>query len=369
MTVGRVPGMRFDHVESGQRILFGSGRAAEALRAEVDRLAARRVMVVASSQRHASTITADLDVAFYHFDAAPHVPLASAERARNIAADNDIDLLVCIGGGSATGLAKAIAMTAGLPIVAVPTTYSGSEATNVWGITDENGKTTGVDDRVMPCSVIYDAALTLTMPREISIASGFNALAHCIDALWAPRANPINAALATAGIGALAGGLRAVSSNPSELTGREQTLIGAYLSAAAFSSAGSGMHHKICHVLGGAFGMPHAYTHAAVLPHVLAFNAIAATDAESQIAKALGASTAVDGLAQLQAAVEAPTALKDFGLTAADIPRAARLILPTIPANNPRQVTEGDLVRLLTDAYVGATVTTTGQDDERRDNS
>ncbi|MEE6169696.1 MULTISPECIES: maleylacetate reductase [unclassified Mycolicibacterium] len=357
MTNSLVPGMRFDHVVSGQRVLFGTGRAAATLRAEIDRLAARRVMVVASSARHAMPLTTDLDVATYHFDAAPHVPLQSAETARNAAADNDIDLLVCVGGGSATGLAKAIAMTVNLPIIAVPTTYSGSEATNVWGITDDHGKTTGADDRVMPCSVIYDAALTLTLPREVSIASGLNALAHCIDAFWAPRADPINAALAAAGISSLATGLRAVAADPSGLGGREQTLLGAYLSGAAFSSAGSGMHHKICHVLGGAFGMPHAHTHAAVLPHVLAFNAGAAPTAETQIAKAFCAPTAMEGLTQLQADVEAPTALKDLGLAAADIPLAARLILPAIPTSNPRNVTECDLIRLLNAAHVGALMT------------
>jgi maleylacetate reductase len=161
----------------------------------------------------------------------------------------------------------------------VPTTYAGSEATNVWGLTEASRKTTGTDDRVLPVTVIYDAELTLSLPQGLSIASGLNALAHCIDSMWAPRTDPINQALAAEGIHALNDGLPAVSNDPNDLTGRELALYGAYLSAVAFASAGSGMHHKICHVLGGRWNLPHAQTHAVVLPYVLAFNAPAASAA------------------------------------------------------------------------------------------
>jgi maleylacetate reductase len=349
-------GLTFQHTTLGQRVLFGTGNAAGHLAGEVERLHARRVMVIASARERAEAekITAGINVALIHDDVAPHVPFDKAEKARNAAIQNDIDLLVSVGGGSTIGLAKAIALTTGLPIVAVPTTYAGSEATNVWGLTEAARKTTGIDDRVLPVTVIYDAGLTLSLPKDLSIASGLNALAHCVDSLWAPRTDPINQALAAEGIRALNDGLRAVSDDPNDLTGRELALYGAYLSAVAFASAGSGMHHKICHVLGGRWNLPHAQTHAVVLPYVLAFNAPAASAAADRIAAAFQTGTAISGLNGLREKLGAPRALKDFGLAKEDIAEAVRLILPVIPASNPRPVTEENLTALLTAAQAGS---------------
>jgi maleylacetate reductase len=345
----------FEHVTLGQRVLFGSGKAAENLAAEVSRLGATRVMVIASEFEApiAADVTTGIDVASFYDDVAPHVPIEKAEKARSTAAELGIDLLVCVGGGSTTGLAKAIAMTTGLPIIAVPTTYAGSEATNVWGLTEASRKTTGVDDKVLPATVIYDAALTLSLPVDLSVASGMNAMAHCVDSMWAPRADPINQALAAEGIRALNQGLPLIKDDPLGLLGREQALYGAYLSAVAFASAGSGMHHKICHVLGGAYNMPHAQTHATVLPYVLAFNAPYATEAEVRIAAAFGADDALQGLNALRETLSAPKALKDHGLAEENIPEAVKLILPAIPGSNPRPVTEENLEELLRSAYSG----------------
>jgi maleylacetate reductase len=347
----------FEHVTLGQRVLFGSGKAAENLAAEVSRLGSTRVMVIASEfeAQIAANVTTGIDVASFYDDVAPHVPIEKAEKARSTATELGIDLLVCVGGGSTTGLAKAIAMTTGLPIIAVPTTYAGSEATNVWGLTEASRKTTGVDDRVLPVTVIYDAALTLSLPVDLSVASALNALAHCVDSMWAPRADPINQALAAEGIRALNQGLPLIKDDPSDLLGREQALYGAYLSAVAFASAGSGMHHKICHVLGGAYNMPHAQTHATVLPYVLAFNAPCAPDAEVRIAAAFGADDALKGLNALRETLNAPRALKDHGLAEENIPAAVKLILPAIPGSNPRPVTEENLEELLRSAYSGTT--------------
>ncbi|TVT10236.1 maleylacetate reductase [Amycolatopsis bartoniae] len=347
--------MEFDHVTLGQRVRFGTNRAADNLVAEVDRLGAKRVMVIAS--RHeapiAEAVTAGIETGVWHDDVAPHVPIAKAEHARSVAAEHDVDLVVSVGGGSTTGLAKAVAMTTGLPIVAVPTTYAGSEATNVWGITESARKTTGVDDKVLPTTVIYDAALTLSLPVDLSIASGLNGMAHCVDSMWAPRTDPINQVLAAEGIRALAEGLAVIKADPRNLTGRENTLYGAYLSAVAFASAGSGLHHKICHVLGGAYDLPHAQTHAVVLPYVLAFNAQAAPESEKRIAAAFGAATAVEGLNTLRAALDAPRALKDCGMAEENIPEAADLILPVVPDSNPRTVDRESLEELLRAAHAG----------------
>jgi maleylacetate reductase len=359
--------LTFEHVTLGQRVLFGTGSAAANLAAEVERLGSRRAMVIAGEFEAAiaKNITGGIDVALHYDDVAPHVPIEKAAKARAAAAERGIDLLICVGGGSTTGLAKAIALTSRLPIIAVPTTYAGSEATNVWGLTEDSRKTTGVDDIVLPATIIYDAALTLSLPVELSVASGLNALAHCVDSMWAPRADPINQALAAEGIRALAAGLPLVKDNPNDLPGREQALYGAYLSAVAFASAGSGMHHKICHVLGGAYNMPHAQTHATVLPYVLAFNAPAAPEAAKRMSAAFGTSgrgatdsgpaDAVAGLNALRAALDAPKALKEHGLAEENIPAAVQLILPAIPRSNPREVTADNLEQLLRAAYSGAT--------------
>jgi len=348
--------MTFEHVSLPQRVLFGTGKAAENLALEVSRLGASRVMLIASSSLMpvGERITAGIGVALSYDDVAPHVPIDKAVKARLAAAEHDVDLLVCVGGGSTTGLAKAIALTTGLPIVAIPTTYAGSEATNVWGLTEQSRKTTGVDDRVLPVSVIYDASLTVALPVALSVASGLNALAHCVDSMWAPRTDPINQTLAIEGIRALAVGLPAVKANPQDNEGREHALYGAYLSAVAFASAGSGMHHKICHVLGGTYNLPHAITHATVLPYVLAFNAPSAPDAEARIAAAFGSSSAVDGLNRLRASLDAPRALKDYGFDEISIPEAGRLILAAIPASNPRAVTTEALTGLLRAAWAGS---------------
>jgi len=354
--------MRFVHDTLPQRVCFGSGEAAASLQREIGNLNATRVMVIAAKAEAelADDITADLPAALRYDDVVMHVRVDVADRARAAAAAAQADALVSVGGGSTTGLAKAVALTTGLPIVAVPTTYAGSEATTVWGLTEGARKTTGIDPRVLPKVIIYDATLTLTLPVDMSVASGLNALAHCVDSMWAPNADPVNAAFAAEGIRSLAAGLPKVVADPLALDGREQALYAAYLSATAFASAGSGLHHKICHVLGGAYNLPHAQTHAIVLPYVLAFNAPAAPEAEKRIALSFGTeafgtgATAIDGLQALRQELDAPRALRDFGFTEDAIPDAADAILPAVPASNPRPVTAEDLRRLLRAAWSGA---------------
>jgi maleylacetate reductase len=358
--------VRFEHENLPQRVCFAPGEAAAVVRAEVARLGASRVMVIAAPAEAglAEKITAELPVVLRWNEVVMHVPVEVAERARSAASGHEVDLLLSVGGGATTGLAKAIALPGGLPIVAVPTTYAGSEATNVWGLTEKTRKTTGVDARVLPRSVVYDATLTASLPVPMSVASGLNALAHCVDSMWGPRTDPINQALAGEGIRVLAAGLPAVVTDPVGLPGREQMLYGAYLAAVAFSSAGSGLHHKICHVLGGAYDLPHAQTHAVVLPYVLAFNAPAAPEAEQRIAAAFGVGSAVKGLERLRHAVDAPRALRDYGLNEAEIDDAVQAVLDVVPDSNPRPVTAGDLRRLLRSAWRGADPRTMTNDEE-----
>ncbi|OPG07063.1 maleylacetate reductase [Streptomyces sp. GKU 895] len=348
--------MRFTHETLPQRVVFAPGEATTAVAAEVAALKATKAMLIAASTEAAlaDRVAAGLPVAVRHDEVVMHVPVDVAERARKAAVEGAVDVLVCVGGGSTTGLAKAVALTTGLPIVAVPTTYAGSEATNVWGLTEGEVKSTGVDPRVLPRSIVYDASLMLTLPVEMSVASGLNALAHCVDSMWAPRADPIDRALAGEGIRGLAQGLPAVVADPAGLEGRQQTLYGAYLAAVAFASAGSGLHHKICHVLGGMFNLPHAQTHAVVLPHVLAFNAPAVPETERRIAEAFGSPTAVAGLAALREALDAPRALRDYGMPEDGIARAVAPVLAAVPADNPTAVTEENLTALLRAAWEGS---------------
>jgi maleylacetate reductase len=348
--------LRFEHESYGQRIRFAPGAAAEATAQEIARLGAVKVMVIAAgaAAELAARITSDVPVAHVHDEVVMHVPVDVAERARAAADAHGVDAIVSIGGGSTTGLAKAVALTSGLPVVAVPTTYAGSEATNVWGLTDGAQKTTGVDPRVLPTAIVYDASLMLSLPVGTSVASGLNAVAHCVDSMWAPRSDPIDAALAEEGIRALAAGLPLVATDPSGLAGREQALYGAYLAAVAFASAGSGLHHKICHVLGGRYDLPHAPTHAVVLPHVLALNGPAAPAAGDRIARAFGSTTALSGLLALRNRLDAPRALREYGFEESQVPDAVEAILPVVPDSNPVAITAHNLSRLLHDACTGA---------------
>jgi maleylacetate reductase len=343
----------FAHEWLPQRVVFAPAAAGEAVAEEVRRLGASRVMAVASDADRAEPVLAGLPVAVLHTDVAMHVPVEVAERARAVAVDHDVDTLVSVGGGSTTGLAKAVALTTGLPVVAVPTTYAGSEATDVWGLTEGGRKTTGVDRRVLPRAVVYDAGLMLTLPVPTSVASALNAVAHCIDSMWAPRSDPIDRALALEGIRALTSGLPGVVEEPLDLAAREQTLYGAYLAAVAFASAGSGLHHKICHVLGGMFGLPHAETHAVVLPHVLALNGPAVPELDRRMAAVFGTDSALAGLLALRDEVDAPRTLRDLGLAEDDVPQAVQPVLEAVPPSNPVPVTAGIVEALVRAAWEG----------------
>lgn len=345
----------FDHTTLAQRVLFGTGRALENVAASVTSLGAQRVLLVggASADELASAIAAGIPVAARIRDVVQHVPADKAAAAVSVAQDSQADLILAVGGGSAVGLAKIVACRTGLPIIAVPTTFSGSEATDVWGITEDGRKTTGSDPRALPKVVIYDAALSATLPARLALASGVNAIAHAVDGLWAPRADPINTALGVEGLRALASGLRSLATDPGQIQAREQTIYGAYLAAVAFASAGSGMHHKICHALGGTFNLPHAETHSVMIGYVAAFNSSAAPDAAGLVAAALGSASPGSGFRALRRDLGTPSSLAELGFKESDISTAAEIILPSIPASNPRTVTGPDLEELLRAAWAG----------------
>lgn len=338
------------------RVVFAAGAARTRLAAEVERLGGRRVLLVAgpAEQALARTFTAPFAerIAGTFRGVRPHVPVAVAEAARDAAATARADLVLSIGGGSTTGTAKAVALTTGLPVLAVPTTYAGSEVTPVWGLTEGARKTTGTDMRVLPRCVVYDPELTRTLPVELSVASGLNAVAHCVEAFWAPRRNPVSSLLAEEGLRALGRGLPAVVADPDDPAARADLLYGAHLAGTAFAGAGSGLHHTICHVLGGTYDLPHALTHAVVLPHVLAFHAPALPDVSRRIGRALGGSDdGVRALRDLTRSLGVPPGLRDLGLQEEQVEHAVDLV--TAPADTPRPLDRAGTRALLRAAWSG----------------
>jgi maleylacetate reductase len=339
MTGSPLPSFTYDALPG--RIVFGVG-AVERLGEELDRVGAGRAMAIAG-KRAVDGLAERLGdrCAGAFTDVQQHVPEELAERALAAARGLGADCLVAMGGGSATGLAKAVALRHQAPIVCVPTTYAGSEVTPIWGLTGPDGKRTGRDPRALPRVVVYDPALTVALPAEVTGPSGMNALAHCAEALYAPGASPITSLLAEEGAKALHRGLPVAVAEPADLGGRSDALLGAYLAGAALA-AGVSIHHQLCHLLGGAYGLPHAELHTVLLPHAVRFVAPAAPAPLARLARALEVDDAAGGLWDLARRLGAPAGLAELGLAEAELDRAARLAAAKV-AQTPRPAGgEGD---------------------------
>ena len=347
--------LRFDDTTPAARVVFGAGRLRE-LPAELDALGAHLVLLVTTPGRArdaaaigsllASRLAGTID------RAREHVPAELVPEAVAAARAARADACLTFGGGSAIGLGKAIAHETGLPLAALPTTYSGSEMTAVWGITEKREKRTGRDPRVRPRLVIYDPELTYGLPPAASAASGMNAMAHCVEALWAPDATSASTALAEEGIRLLAGSLPRVVRAPADAEARAAALAGAHRAGRALDLTTMGLHHRLCHVLGG-LGMPHAETHAALLPYVVAFRAASAPEAMTRIAAALGTQFAASGIQALGREL-GTLPLAALGFAADDIPRAARLVTAR---DGGHLGTEPEASRLLESARAGEIIT------------
>jgi len=335
--------------------VFGIGSLAK-LSEEIERLGARRALVLCTPEQReqAQDVAARLGTRCAGiFDrAVMHVPIETARAARETAARLDADCAVAVGGGSTTGLGKAIALESSLPILAIPTTYAGSEMTPIWGITEGGIKRTGRDARVLPRTVIYDPGLTSSLPAGLSVTSAINAIAHAAEGLYAQDASPIHSLLAEEGIRAIAAGLPRVIADPADLDARGDCLYGAWLCGAVLGAVGMSLHHKLCHTLGGSFNLPHAETHTVVLPHALFYNSAAAPQAMTRIARALGAGAAPTGAYDLAKALGAPTALRDIGMPESGLDRAAELAT-TNAYWNPRPLERSAIRKLLQQAWEG----------------
>lgn len=337
------------------RVLFGSGTV-RSLRAEAERLGVHKVLVLSTPQQEAqgrafADSLGELGAGTFA-GAVMHTPVAVTENAMQVVRHLEVDCLVAVGGGSTTGLGKAIAFRTNLPQIVVPTTYAGSEMTPILGETAAGVKTTQNSPRILPEVVIYDVDLTLSLPQGLSASSGINAIAHAVEALYARERNPIVSLMAEEGIAALGRALPRIAADGADREARSDALYGAWLCGACLGAVGMALHHKLCHTLGGSLDLPHAETHTAVLPHATAYNASAAPDAMARIARALGVADAAQGLYELAGRLGAKRALRELGMPHSAIDRAAELAVER-PYWNPRPIEREAIRGLIARAWAG----------------
>jgi maleylacetate reductase len=327
------------------RVVFGRGTISEAEN-EAKRLGMKRPLVITTAQQSssvASIVHATSGVGFA--GAAMHTPVRVTEAALALFNSENCDGTIALGGGSSTGLGKAIALRTNCPQLVIPTSYAGSEMTNILGETADGAKTTQRDAKIQPEAVIYDPDLLASLPAQFAATSGMNAIAHAVEGLYAVDGNPIVSLMAEEGIRALSSAL------PKGGEGHDEALYGAWLCGTVLGSAAMALHHKLCHVLGGTFDLPHAETHAVILPHATAYNANSEA-AMRQISRALNAPNAAQGLYDLAKGLGAPLALKDIGMSESGLDKAADIAVAN-PYPNPRKLEREPIRKLLDDAYHG----------------
>lgn len=345
----------FTHTQPGSRVVFGVD-ALSRLPAEMALLGKSRALVISTSgqQAQARAIAHQLGLSCVGVfsDAIMHVPIGVVSKACEQAKLVNADCLIAYGGGSSIGLAKGVALQTGIPIIAVPTTYAGSEQTAIFGITDGGVKKTGRDARVLPKTVLYDPTLTLMLPQAISMTSGMNAMAHAIGGMIARNTNPLTCVMAEEGIRALSAGLQKLSQNLRDLDARGDCLVGAWLCGAVLGAADMSLHHKLCHTLGGTWNLAHADTHCALLPHTTAYNEKFVPEAMKRVGRALGVTDVPEALFDLGTRLGTPSSLKDLGMPETDLDHAAEMA-SLDPYWNPRQVDRIELRVLLDNAFHG----------------
>jgi len=346
----------FEYTALGSRVVFGHGTVAR-VADEVNLLGCSRAFVLSDKHHEKAAAVRLLEVlgdraVGLSTEAAMHTPVEVTEGVLQRMSEAFPDCLVSLGGGSTTGLSKALALRTGLPQIAIPTTYAGSEATPILGQTEQGRKTTLRSLKVLPRVIVYDVDLTLGMPPRLSAVSGMNAMAHAVEALYAKDANPVTSMLAEQGIAALARALPLIVADTAHLEGRSDALFGAWACGNCLGTVGMALHHKLCHTLGGSFDLPHAETHTVILPHAAAFNKDAAPRSLARVAHALGVDDPGKGLFDLAQKLGAPTSLKSIGMAESDLDKAAE-IATSAPYWNPRPVDKGAIRALLDDAYHG----------------
>ena len=350
--------MQFVYQPNSQRIIFGAGTLKQ-LPDEVALLGIKRPMIISTEfqkdmAENAKALLGNKFESTIFDKAVMHVPRETINAIMNEIKAHKSDGCVCVGGGSTIGLGKAVALETGLPSLVVPTTYAGSEMTPIWGITEDGIKTTGRDAKVLAKTVIYDPELTVSLPDFISGPSGINAIAHCVEALYAENRNPVISIMSEEGIKALAESLPIVVKEPEDMEARSKALYGAWLAGTALGTVGMSIHHKLCHTLGGSFNLPHAEVHSVIIQHATKYNQDHAPEAMAAIARALNTTpdNAAGALFDLLTKVGAPTSLQAIGMKEEDLEKAAEIALSK-PYYNPREVTLNGVRELLHNAYAG----------------
>lgn len=337
------------------RVVFGSGTI-NSVKTEVERLGGKRALVLTTPQQEAQGKELGASLGSIHAGlfagAVMHTPVEVTAAALAAMKACEADCVVSLGGGSTTGLGKALALRTGVNQLCIPTTYAGSEMTPILGETRDGLKTTVSDSAVLPETVIYDVDLTMTLPPGLAATSGINAIAHAVEALYARDANPVTSLMAEEGIRALARALPVIAVQSEDREARTEALYGAWLCGVCLGTVGMALHHKLCHTLGGTFDLPHAETHTIVLPHALAYNAPAVSDAMARISRAIGAADAAQGLYDLARRLGAKLALRDVGMPESGIDRAADLAV-TNAYWNPRPLERNAIRDLIARAWAG----------------
>lgn len=346
-----------DFVYTGlpSRVVFGSGTV-EKLGEEVAALGINRALVLTTpeqeSQGEELLERLGEKAAGLFSGATMHTPVAVTDKAMGVFENLSADGIVSIGGGSTIGLGKAIALRNDTPQIVIPTTYAGSEMTTIIGQTENGKKTTQKTLKVLPETVIYDVDYTMSLPSVMSVTSGLNAIAHAVEALYAENANPLLNIMAEQGVAALMKALPVISNDPLDRAARMEAAYGAWLCAVCLATGGVALHHKLCHVLGGSFNLPHAETHTIVLPHALSYNAPAASDAMTALRRATSSEMPAAAFFDVAKSGGASTALRDLGMPEDGIDRAVEITLAD-PYWNPRPLEEDGVREIIRAAWAG----------------
>lgn len=344
----------FDYRSYTSNVLFGKGTYSEFLR----RLQDDHTLLLISSERMSSAISelknrADEKNLIHFSKIEQHVPRPLVDEVKSLISSRNIDRIIAIGGGSAIGLAKAIALDNAVPIAAVPSTYSGSEQTNIWGISSDVGKTTGRSDNVLPDLVVYDPDFTSSLPKPLAVKSAMNAMAHLMEAIYAPDSNPITTHVSLLGMDYISKGLDEIS-NEGTLTesANENLMMGAWLAGKSLCEVSMSLHHKTAHVLGGSFGMDHASVHTVLQPYVLQYQWPFLEDEIKQKFISVFGDNPPVSLKKMADIGGVESDLNSIGFDKSDISAAVDMILAN-PYSNVAPLKEDRLTAMLESAWEG----------------
>ncbi len=382
---------KFRYLSYAQEVIFQDGALAQ-LGREIERFGLQRIMLITGRSIRAAGHIQPVEeilgkrlVAVFD-EVRPHVQDVQVDEGLRLALETQVDGFVAIGGGSPIGMAKAISFAMEeklaikpdrlhppteqpiIPVIAIPTTYAGSEMTAGFGIThsreDPPRKVTVSDPRAAPKVVLYDTQLTLDLPPELTASTGMNALAHCMEALYSITRQPFSSAAAVSAVGYISGSLLRCYRDGRDLQARTEMLIGAHLAGLSLSGVSMGLHHGLCHVLGGTANVPHGIANSIILPHALRFNADATAAQLLPAVNAMGINVngrgpveavrfAADSISKLTEQMNLPQHLRQVGVAQADLPRLAQLAFKNHPVqNNPKPVTGVDQIeKILEEAW------------------